>query len=237
MSITPNSNGHWSTIAPYVAPPIAASVAIIPAFRDMIAKSALQKGETNPSVPFRLGLKEGMKASPTVGAIVGSQMVIQRIVENALFGESNKRSVASVVESSAIVGLLSAPFLAVFNGKTMGKTVAESLGQLSVKQGGAIGAQEAAFVGGIALAEPVAAAMKEQFGDNRAVEYTAAFGSGAVASAAGHPANTALTRWQSDMPMGFRQSFWGVWTKARAVGLFSVIYKIGKDFLSPPASK
>jgi len=222
------------SIIPYIVPPVAASAAIIPVFRDFTAKSAQQLGQPIPNMPLREGMKAGLKASPTVGAIVGSQMVIQGVVEEALVGKSGKTSLSSTLASSAIVGAASAPFLAVFNGQTMGWGVRESLRKLSPRQCLAIATQETAFVGGLSAADQLAVKMREKFGNNKVVDYTAAFIAGAAGSLAGHPANTALTRWQNGMTVdSLSQSMWGVGRKARAVGGFSVLYKLGKEILTP----
>ena len=230
----PPSKGIWSAVAPYVAPPLSASAAIIPVFRDMVAKSAQQVGNTIPSITFIEGVKRGAKAAPTVGTIVGTQMIIQNIVEKALVGDSNKPSLSSTFASSAIVGAVSAPVLAVFNGQTMGRGVRESLRKFSPMQGIAIAVQETAFVIGLSVADQVAIEMKKKFGDAKVVDYTAAFGAGAAGSLAGHPANTALTRWQAGLKVNnFSQLMRGAVRKARAIGFFSVLYKFGKETLNP----
>ncbi len=227
------SKGLWVSMVPYVVPPIAASTAIIPVFRDMIAKSAQQKGLPILDMPFEVSLKEGIKAAPIVGAIVGTQMVVQNIVEKVLSGESSSKSLSLTLVSSAIVGVVSAPVLAVFNGQTMGWSIRESLRKFSAKQGVAIAVQETAFVGGLSVADQLAAVMKKRFGNSKAVDYTAAFVAGAAGSLAGHPANTALTRWQSGMSVdSLHQLMWGSCRKARAIGVFSVVYKLGKDTLN-----
>ncbi|HLB52201.1 MAG TPA: hypothetical protein VJK48_00640 [Chlamydiales bacterium] len=230
--------GMWPSFAPYVAPPIAASFAIVPVFRDMIAKSFQQKGQAVPPMTFTASLKEGVKAAPTVGIIVGAQMVLQNLVETALVGESAKKSTSTALVSSAIVGTFSAPVLAIFNGQTMGWTIRQSIQRFTLRQGFAIAVQETAFVGGLSVADRLAIAMRKQFGSNRIVDYTAAFIAGAAGSLAGHPANTALTRLQNGMPIeSARQLMWGSLRKARAVGGFSVIYKLGKEVLNPPTPK
>lgn len=226
--------GIWPSVAPYIVPPVAAAVAIIPPFRDLVAKSALQKGEPVPKMSWKQGIMAGFSAAPTVGAIVGTQMVIQSIVERTITQGSNQGSLSSTLASSAIVGTLSAPALAIFNGQTMGWTVQESIRKFSAKQCMAIAVQETAFVGGLSVADKLAVAMRTIFGNNKAVDYTAAFIAGAAGSLAGHPANTALTRWQAGMRVETAQQLmWGSLRKARAVGCFSVAYKLGKEVLNP----
>lgn len=221
----------WADAAPYLELPLSASIATVPMFFGMVAKSALQKGLPIPSATLIEKTKMGIKAAPTVGAIVGLQMVVQGAVEKRLFGES--KSLSSTLASSAIVGAASAPFLAVFNGQTMGWGLLESLRNFSAKQGVAIALQETAFVGGLSVADSLAGPMREKFGDHKAIDYTAAFISGSLGSLAGHPANTALTRWQSGMKIdSVGQLMWGSMRKARAVGLFSIVYKCSKEFLN-----
>jgi hypothetical protein len=113
---------EWNTIAPYAAPPMAASLAIIPVFPGFTAKSALQTGGVIPSLTQ--SLRQGCKAAPTIGVIVGTQIGIQKALEKAFYSPS---SFTSILASSLTVGTLSAPALAVFNGQTMGRTVLESV--------------------------------------------------------------------------------------------------------------
>ncbi|MBI2743901.1 MAG: hypothetical protein HYX48_08310 [Chlamydiales bacterium] len=224
------SGAVWTAVAPYVVPPMAASAAIVPVFRDMIAKSAQQKGEPIRKMSLYRGVIEGIKAAPTVGVIVGTQMIVQKAVEKALLGDSGKASFSSAIASSAIVGAVSAPVLLVFNGQTMGYSVTESIRRFSFKQCFAIVLQETAFVGGLSVADRLAVVMKKQFGDNKGVEYAAAFTTGALGSLAGHPANTVVTRAQSGMKIDhIGQLMWGAARKARAIGCFSVFYKAGKE--------
>lgn len=235
-SAAPNgypSEGSRFSLAPYLISPIAASIAIVPAFRDMAAKSALQKGIPVPYMTVRASIKEGIKVAPIVGVVVGTQMILQNIVEKVFSGESSTHNLSSTFASSAIVGTASAPVIAVFNGKTMGWTVCESLRRFSVPQGIVIAVQETAFVGGLSVADQLSLVMKKRFGNSKAVDYTAAFVAGAAGSLAGHPANTALTRWQSGLSVdSVGQLMWGSLRKARAVGFFSIVYKLGKETLN-----
>jgi hypothetical protein len=184
------------------------------------------------------GVKGGMKAAPTVGSIVGTQMVFQKIIEGCLVGDSKQTSFVTLLGSSAIVGMGSSPILAIFNGQTMGWGVRESLRRFSFKQGLAITAQETGCVGGLSAADRLAVVMRKQFGDNKAVDYTAAFIAGAAGGLAGHPGNTALTRWQNGMVLeSFSQAMWGASRRMRALGFFSLVYKFGKDTLNPTKDK
>jgi hypothetical protein len=215
-------------------PPFAASGAIVFIFRDLIAKSAEQQGQPIPRITHLEGLKEGLKAAPTIGTIIGAQMGIQGILEKAFAGNANQGTLSSMLASSATVGAISAPIIAVFNGQTMGWSIKKSLQKFSAKQAGAIAAQETAFVAGLSAADRLSALMRQEFGDNRMVGYAAAFTAGFVGSFAGHPANTALTRWQSGLSIdSHHQLMWGSTRRARAIGFFSVGYTVIKEALHP----
>jgi hypothetical protein len=245
-SSNPPSRGVWHSVAPYVVPPVAASVAIVPASYDMIAKTAMQKGLSAPEMSLAnvlIGVKRGFGAAPSVGVIVGTQMVLQSRVEQALvktvpnlFADDSNRAKASLtLASSAVVGGLSSPFLAVYNGKTMTPpwSVHKSLSRFSLKQAGAITLQETGFVAGLAAAGLVSVPMKKVLGDNKAAEYSAAATAGALGSLAGHAGNTALTRWQNGMTVdNLRQLSWGSLRKARGNAVFAVVYKLGKEVLN-----
>lgn len=219
----------WSDMAPYVTPPVAAGMSIVPVFGDMIAKSAQQLNKPVPKLSIVSALKEGCRVAPTVGAIVGTQMVLQQQIERQL-NEGGEGDLKTKLVSSATVGALSSPVLAVFNGQSLGWGVLQSIRRFTPKQAGAITAQETAFVLGLSAADEVASVMKSHFGEHRAVDDGAAFISGAMGSLAGHPANTALTRWQQGLAVdSFRQSMWGAMRKARCVGCFALLYKWGKE--------
>ena len=243
MSNSPvNQNGQqkgiWANIVSYAGPPGVASIALLPNFRDIIAKSCLQTGQVLPKISILQGIKRGLPAAPTIGGIVAMQMFLQKGVENNLIGETHKGSLWGMGISAAIVGGISAPCLALFNGQSMGWSVRESLSKFTLKQGVAITCQETAFVGGLCAADRLAIPMKQKLGDNKAVEYLAAFVAGVAGSLVGHPANTALTRWQSGQTIdSFRQLWWGALIKARAIGCFSVLYKLGMETINSTVDK
>lgn len=234
-SLSPAQNGMsprelWSQAGPYLKPPVAAGVAIIPVFYGFIAKSAQQIDKPIPRMTVIDVLKEGSKAAPTIGVIVGTQMIVQNIAEKALKKNDKDKSelpFSSMLISSAIVGGISAPALAVFNGQTMGRTVMESLMSLSLKQGASIIFRETSFLFSLRISEPVSKIMKRTSGDNKSVEYISAFATGVIGSIIGHPADTALTRWQKGMKVeNYRQLIKGSPVKAVAVGGFAVLYKL-----------
>ena len=211
--------GIWPTIAPYVAPPVSAAAAIVPIFYGFLVKSAQQAGESIPrltifaaksaqqagnpipSMTVKELLIRGCKAAPTVGALVGTQMITQGLIEKYLMkpsanGEKSPPGFTTMLTSSIIVGIASTPAAAVFNGQTMKQTAVQSLRALSVKQTSAIVARETSFLFSMRVTGPVSDAMKDHFGKKKSVEYASAFVSGAIGSVIGHPADTALTLWQ-----------------------------------------
>lgn len=229
MSTESTKSPSWAS---YTVPPIAAGVAIVPAFRDMMFKTAEQQGNFTARFTHQEALREGVRSAPNVSLIVGSQMILQKKVEDHLLGKNHQKSLDSSLISSTIVGMTSSPFLAVFNGQTAKQTALESLSRFSPKQAVALSAQETAFIAGLSIADPVAEVAKKHLGDTKAVEYGSAFCSGALGSLLGHPANTAVTRWQNLMVIDHpRQLVWGAMRKAKAVGIFSVGYKGSKEFL------
>jgi hypothetical protein len=214
--------GYWSALAPYVVQPVAATCAIVPAFNDLVKKSTEQRGDLVTKMKAKDWVTGVFKTAPTVGGIVGLQMVLQPFVENFLKGDEKKESLLLKFESAAIIGVASSPCLAVYNGYTNGATLGKSLRMFSVKQCLAISVQETAFVGGLTVADSLAVVMKGQFGDNKVVEYVATCTAGAMGSLAGHPANTALTRWQSGKTIdSVRQLMWGATRKTRAIMFFA----------------
>jgi hypothetical protein len=226
-SITTISEG----LRPYLAPPIAAGLAIVPVFHELTKKSLEQQGLPISSLSYRASLKNGFKAAPTVGIIVATQMSLASCLERELSTRWGSKSPVITVLSSFFVGAGSAPILAIFNGQTMGWTIRDSLRRFSIRQGAAITLQETAFVAGLSLADKLTIVMKKRFGDSRGIDYTAAFVAGYLGSLAGHPANTALTRWQSGLTINMKQSLWGSLRKARAIGAFAILYKFGKEAL------
>lgn len=220
---------HWKVTSPYAAPPIAASMAIVPVYYGYVAKSALQTNKSIPRMSTLSWLFAGAKASPTVGAIVGTQMIAQRLLEKRL--HRNKSASDSdlplVLFSTVVVGTVSAPLLAIFNGQTMGKTSRESVRALSIRQTGAIVTRETGFLLGLRLSGPIANAMQRGERESKVVEFAAAFFSGSMGSLVGHPADTLLTLWQR----GERLDKWshlmrGSAHKAVAAGIFTIFYKV-----------
>ena len=180
-------------------------------------------------------VKEGVKAAPITAGLIATQMGLQNVVEKRMLGDDNKASFPSKLGSSAVVGFLSSPVLAIFNGRALGLKTMESLKRFTVKQCLAFTVQETAFVCGLSASDYLAEQMKNKFGDSPAVGYVAPFTAGTLGAMAGHPANSAITRWQSGLKVeSVRQLMWGLPRRAVALGVFSVLYKFGKKTLNPP---
>lgn len=227
----PQAQELWT----YCAAPIAAGIAIIPVFYGFIAKSALQIGEPTSKITAKQAIHKGFKAAPTIGIIVGTQMLVQSIAENTLTKKVNTHNKQAghlhILTSSILTGILSAPAYAVFNGQTLGISIAQSLKTLSLKQTVAIVTRESSFLFSLRISDHVSTYLKDKE-DNKITANCAVFITGAVGGIIGHPADTALTLWQIGLKVE-RLSLLsrGILTRALAVGGFSVLYKTTKDKL------
>lgn len=172
-------------------------------------------------------------------------MVVQNLFEKTLKtlvkGTNDKQDPSQgfvfMLISSMIVGGISAPALAVFNGQTMGRTIGESLKSLFQKQTYAIVARETSFLFSLRVSEPVAELMERTCGKNKVVEYGSTFATGVIGSLVGHPADTALTLWQKGRQVeNLSQLMRGGPMKALAVGGFSICYKTVKGLLESNVS-
>jgi hypothetical protein len=211
----------------YVVPITSAGAAVVLPFRYFIMKSELQKGALKaPHISFLPGIKEGVKAAPFVGIIVGMQIASQEWIEEKIVGTGKWHTKFT---SSALVGALSSLPLAIYNGLTLNQGWIQSCKNFSLKQGGAITIQETTFVLGVKCAKPLAKILENEFGESRLASYGASFFSAGAGSLAGHFANTALTRWQVGLRVEFNQLMWGAKHKTLGVACFGVLYKIFND--------
>jgi len=238
-STTPTA--QYSFVQTYIIPPVAAGLAIVPSFYGLTAKSALQLGKPRPRFNCFEVFKNGFKAAPTVGAIVGSQLVLQNAVEKKLFKDKSKLDLTEKVVSTVVTASLTSPLLACLNGQTMGKTILDSFKSVKPKQVLVITGRESGFLAGLAASEPLSDFMKKKFCDdtddkkpshnsvkNTVVEYGAAYVSGVSGSIFGHLFDTALTRFQNNQTVTLRvdQLAKGMaWRAFVGVGVFSVTYK------------
>jgi len=228
--------GLYASLLPYLAPPSAATIAIVIPFRDFVMKSQRQLQEPVLHIGLKQSLAVGVKAAPVVGGIVGVQMVAQKGIEKMLAKRSSSdnaqsNSLARILASAAVVGVISSPFLAMFNARTISQPALEALKKLTPLKVGAIVAQETGCVAAIAISNPLSERAKRLLGENKAVEYGSVFATGVLGSLAGHPANTALTRWQAGKSVeNISQLMRGSLTRARGFGTFVLCYKITNDF-------
>ncbi|NGX63283.1 MAG: hypothetical protein KR126chlam6_00691 [Candidatus Anoxychlamydiales bacterium] len=243
-------------LAPYTSKPVSAGLAITFTVYGFIAKTALQLGKKRPKITFKTTdikagaaktisakqlLAEGVKAAPKIGAAVGAQMLSQEWVENkvnSLINSSEKgKNIISIATSSAIVGAISSPFLAAFNGQTMGYSFLKSMRMLSAKQVGVIGVRETNFIFSLRASKPLGEKMK-QYNDTKATENVASFIAGYLGSIAGHIPDTALTLFQKSRKItSLSQLMRGANTRAVAVGIFTIIYNNSNDLLDCFAKK
>jgi hypothetical protein len=222
----------------YVSKPLAASTAIIPGFYLFQLKSAKQLGQAAPKFNLFTAFKDGFKASPTIGLIVGTQMIAQEKIESKIHEVGVEKGLPSTVISATSVGLVSAPFLAAFNGQTMGYTPFQAIRNMTLKQTCAITAREALAVLALNKSKDVSGYTKKQLGDNKAVEYGTAFVVGAAASVASHPCDAALTLWQKKIAIqSMKQLSKGVMARGGACGLFTALYLASKDTIDHGVSK
>lgn len=226
-------NVIWDKVRPYIINTASASIAIIPAFYGFQVKSDQQLGKPSPKPSYEKTFLGGVKAAPTIGIIINTQMFAQETIENLLFNKEKQGNAGffPMFVSSVFVGALSAHPLAAFNAQTSGKSPLEAVKQLSLKETGAITVREGGFLLSFKINEYIGKQMKNTFGDNQATEYGATFISGAMGSLCGHPADTALTRWQNRMPVSPKVLVKGALPKAGAVGIFAVCYKGMKNIL------
>lgn len=234
MSTSVEVKPIWSLVTPYLIPPIAAGAAVIPVFYGFMGKSARQKGESLPLFNIRNVMIEGIKASPVVGVIIGIQMLAQASIEKAINKHRPAGAIgtSSMIASAMLVGAISAPMLAVFNGQSMGLSPLASLRKLTLMQSSAIIVRETSFLFAIRISDPVSEFMKVRLGDHKTVIYSAAFVSGVIGSLVGHPADTVLTCLQEGRKILPRHVMRGAIIRGGTIGAFSVFYKIVKDTLT-----
>jgi len=204
----------------------AAALSLLPTFYGFACKSALQCGATCP--PFTITLfKEGFKAAPTIGAIVGSQIILQEWVEKFL-----PKSPMTPFTSALLVGCGSSPLLAAFNGQTMGMGVVESIKNIKLSQVGLISARELGFLFTLKISDPVGKAMQNQLGESEAVEVAGNFFTG-FCNIFVHPADTLITLSQKKLKVTSCKDLWrGGLTRSVTLGAFIATYRYVKRRLS-----
>lgn len=239
---SPSSNGIWSQAKPYVTSPIVkstvvASASIVPLMYFFMIKTARQTEEPILEMNLRKVIKQGFKAAPTIGLIVGPQLslqpVLEKIMREALMKnpQNNEKVRFTPLASSFAIALLSTPALAVFNGQTMGYTIMKSLKSLSAKQTAAIVSRETSFLFALSISRPLSEAMKEVTGDNKATKIGSVFFGGMIGSIMGHPFDTALSVWQKEKNVNPKKLMAGSPMRALGLGLFAAFHNIGTELL------
>jgi len=231
--VTQKESGLGHTIWNYASEPLAAGLAIMPAFKGLMVKTALQEGKEAPKITFFEGLKAGRKAASTAGAVIGVQMIAQNILEQQIGKDPEEQSIKTKFASALIVGVVSSPMLATLNKQTSEPSLSmiEALGSFSKGQAFAISMREIPFIASLSCMKLLEKEAKEQFGDNKLIEYLAATGGVAAGSILGHPADTALTQLQAEVELKPRLWMKGWKQKARGVAIFAICFKLGKETL------
>ncbi|MBA3722189.1 MAG: hypothetical protein H0W88_07300 [Parachlamydiaceae bacterium] len=229
----------WDYVSKYVIPPCAAGIGIVPSYYFFCAKTSLQLGEPVPRFSFKF-LVDGIKAAPNIGGLVGTQIIFQNILEEAIKERRKRQHLSEDLDFqtkigiSTVVAIVSSPALVTFNGHTMGWSAKQSR-KFFVKNPKLLAcvlAQETFFLTSLSICDALSFRMKSTFGDNKAVKVCSDFSSGAIGSLFGHAANTTLTLWQKGIKVEkASQLAKGALTKAVAVGVFSVCYNEAKEFL------
>lgn len=219
----------------YALPPLSLGLSIIPTFYGYGLKTAQQLGQPF-TMTYLQACKAGMKASPILGGNVGAQLITQNAVEKFFSIEENNPTpldYSKMFASSFIVAGASSPFLAIFNGRTLGWTVGESLRRFTIHQAGTIVARETFFLGSLRISEPVSLFVQERFGEHQFIGISASFATGAFGSLLGHPTDTLLTLWQKNIkPRNFSHLMQGSIARTSAGGTLFVLYNYVRQSLT-----
>lgn len=229
-------NGLWGVLAS----PVAAGLAFPPTFRDLAIKSSQQLGLPPPSMSFRKSLKQGARAAPMFSLTVGLQKALQERIEREFRAGSKEKQFSFMFLSSATVGGLSAPCLAILNGLTLGWSPSKSLSKLSPIQCAAIVIQETSFLAGtsagdylLALVSDLSGHKAESSRDNIFLQTGAAAVSGAIGSVFGHPANVLLTRQQKGLRIDhISQLTLGLTRRTKAVAIISGCFTLFSNLIN-----
>lgn len=229
VSLT-STDPFWKSVRSHTVMFGAAGIAIIPVFRDYVLKSDRQKGlSSSVLLPFREGMRMGIKAAPSTSLAVGIPLLMQRHIEPWFQEEKGKTTMRSLTLSAVVVGAVSTPILLVFEGHSLREGFWGSLKYMSCpKQYLSFSVQETGCVAGLSAAKYIDREARKWFAikESPLITYGSAFLSGAAGAIAGHFGNTASTRLRNRLPVEYsiRQLSLGLVPRARALGLFSVFY-------------
>jgi hypothetical protein len=192
----------------YIVPPIAAGCAIVPTYYFFARKSMYQLNLPRQQVLLR----DALKVSPMISVSVGSQIILQNML--------NEHTKHPVWLNSIIAAMLTSPFLAIFNGYTGGKTVYNSLKGLTLKQINYITFRESCFL----------FSMQASFMISDSTSRFAQFAAGFLGSILSHPADTLLTWSQTGLNLDARKHIMrGGLNRGIGTGLFVLFYNEIKD--------
>lgn len=222
-------------------PMIAAGLANLPTFRSLMEKSNLQVGDKR-RVSMKEGMREGIKACPSVAGAVGLQVWLQGDFKR-LFPEPE--SVIANLGSSAMVAIISVLPLTIVGGRTRKFTAMGSIKRLNMGQVALLTWRETLFVFTTVLSNPVCEAARKMLGDSKFVTVPTSYLLGMAGSFGNHIADTAFTMMQNGVPFHkpLRASEWtlkdvkllsaqlrrGALVRGHGLGMFNALYTFACD--------
>lgn len=166
---------------------------------------------------------------------MGLAIYVQLLAEKSLEGHlSHEISPKNIGISSVVVGGISAPFWAIFNGQTLGWSVERSLREFSSRQGVAIIVREAIFLASLRLSTPLNDTLKVSLGDSQTLFLSSCFISAMAGSFLSHPADTVFTLSQKKHKIRASQLMKGSQITALAIGVFAVLNEAVLSLLQLP---
>lgn len=223
----------WPTIVDWMAPPLAGAAVVIPVFPGFVIKSAQQLGQPTPSITLRDVIAKGGRAAPIIGAQIGMEALVSRLVKEKLTDPQDPWAQAKTTGISAfVVGTLSVPGLAILNGLSANKLMKECLTHLSPKEAGAILIRENLFLLSLSTTDPMKKWIGKKYGEHPVLEWSTECVTTAFWSLVNHPADTALTLWQQGRKIESVTQLWrGAPVRVATICVFSALFKIGKQLI------
>lgn len=220
---TINPSSRSESLEPIIKPGCAAASAAI-VYRGLEIKSALQRG----TQPGRFSVGNCLKTATILSAQVTLEAQIRGCVSQISGRETNPLIVSGVSSTAAAVG--SIPPLAMINGMTVGLSPYRALRALTPQQARTLCVREGGFMYGVSTSEPFAREAEAICGDHPVVRIISNAVVGGTAAVLSHPADTFLTRLQSNEPITMsienaRHLMKGVRVRTVSVAAFNVIYQ------------
>lgn len=187
-------------------------------------KAAQQNKEPWPRFN-RSALIRTLETSPIAGVVVTAQVITQQRIEDEL--KRRGAGYGSELSSSAFTGVASAPGYMFLNARVARLPLKEYMQQSTptslAKEAIAISLRETAFVGSLALSQPLGRQAKEAC-PYPGVEEITQFSTAALGSLAGHPFDTYLTCSQKKVPIETLSGFFrGGTARSLATGAFATL--------------